>query len=154
MGPVQVSWYERGAERESGRLETSALGDLELPWKWDGGRQVRFRLQKGADVFFSSPVWQGFYVDRPNHPERRHFVVTDRAVYRPGQTVHYKVVAMERDTSGVLSVREGEVTELVLRDVNHRELQRHSLKTNAYGSASGSFVLPQEIGRASCRERE
>src|SRR5690554_25045 len=52
MGPVQVSWYERGAERESGRLETSALGDLELPWKWDGGRQVRFRLQKGADVFF------------------------------------------------------------------------------------------------------
>lgn len=65
---------------------------------------------------------------------------TDRGIYRPGQTVHFKAIATSTD---------GEQTKLQtnfkidfeLRDANGRELSTQSLSTNEFGSVSGEFVL-------------
>ncbi|HTF82320.1 MAG TPA: MG2 domain-containing protein, partial [Cytophagales bacterium] len=68
-------------------------------------------------------------------------ILTDRAIYRPGQTVYYKIIAFSNlnNKAEVLSKLSAAIS---LRDVNQKELVQHSFVTNEYGSAHGSFVLP------------
>ncbi|HEY1044906.1 MAG TPA: MG2 domain-containing protein, partial [Bacteroidia bacterium] len=65
-------------------------------------------------------------------------VYTDRSIYRPGQTVYYKLIAYSDDKKEVLSNKDIEV----LFNGNTGEVYRKTLKTNEYGSFSDSIVLP------------
>ena len=71
------------------------------------------------------------------------FLFTDRALYRPGQTVHFKGIVVENAADGksnrVLSDYASEVT---LLDANGQEVSTMKLKTNAYGSFAGKFTAP------------
>ena len=70
---------------------------------------------------------------------------TDRALYRPGQTIHYKGVCFSADPQGdryqTLSSRSIKV---VLRDANGEEVEMREHHTNRYGSFSGSFTAPRD----------
>lgn len=70
-------------------------------------------------------------------------VYTDRSVYRPGQTLHWKAVsyAGSQDT-GQYEVIGDETLEVSLRDANYEEVERQTVETNDFGSASGSFTIP------------
>ncbi|TPV34196.1 alpha-2-macroglobulin [Paucihalobacter ruber] len=69
------------------------------------------------------------------------FIFTDRSIYRPGQTVHFKaiVIKTENDKSEVVP---NQIVEIILYDTNDDELTTLQLKTNEFGSVSGSFILP------------
>lgn len=62
---------------------------------------------------------------------------TDRAIYRPGQTAYFKGIIL--DYNGTLSNKKATVT---LRDVNSKEVAVLDVRTNEYGSFSGSFAIP------------
>lgn len=68
-------------------------------------------------------------------------ILTDRAIYRPGQTVYYKIIAYSH-LNNKAEVLANMASSIVLRDVNQKEVGTHNFTTNAYGSAHGSFVLP------------
>ncbi len=74
-------------------------------------------------------------------PQRQLTLLTDRALYRPGQTIHVKGVAYVQG-SDTVHVAEGERYELQLLDVNRKEVGKQSVETNAFGSFSAGFVLP------------
>jgi len=88
----------------------------------------------------------GFYASSDKEPETQETVTlfTDRSLYRPGQTVYYKAVLLKTagSTSSVVSNKE---LAFVLRDVNGQEISSQQRKTNAFGSVSGEFVLPQGL---------
>lgn len=68
-------------------------------------------------------------------------LLTDRALYRPGQTVYVKGIAYRART------REAEVLadakyELSLRDASGKELSTQTVKTNGFGSFFAEFALP------------
>ncbi|WP_300599165.1 alpha-2-macroglobulin family protein [Niabella sp.] len=69
---------------------------------------------------------------------------TDRSIYRPGQTVYYKGIAMGHEPkekkSTVLTAFKTTVT---LYDANHQKVTSADLVTNDFGSFSGSFKLPE-----------
>ncbi len=68
---------------------------------------------------------------------------TDRAIYRPGQTLHFKVVVYEGDArEGSFQVRPSRPVQVRLLDANGKETASARLVTNSYGSADGSFVIP------------
>ena len=69
------------------------------------------------------------------------FIFTDRSIYRPGQPLYFKGLAMVKkdDKSSVLADTKLTVS---LMDVNHQEVARQEFKTNDYGSFSGEFILP------------
>ena len=72
------------------------------------------------------------------------FIYTDRSIYRPGQTVHWKVIGYEgnpeRTEFQTLGDRGVTVT---LKDANYQEVSVEGVKTNEFGSASGSFKIPE-----------
>lgn len=66
----------------------------------------------------------------------------DRAIYRPGQTVYYKGVAVHKkqNTTTVVPKTTFKIT---LKDANYKEIKTIDVTTNDFGSFSGEFVLPK-----------
>ena len=68
-------------------------------------------------------------------------LLTDRSLYRPGQTVYVKGIAYSQksDTANVLPNKEYMVT---LLDANNQEVGQKSVRTNEFGSFATDFALP------------
>lgn len=69
-------------------------------------------------------------------------IFTDRAIYRPGQTVYFKVIntRIEKEIESVVSNLKQKIT---LKDANNQEVSFQDFATNEFGSYHGSFVLPK-----------
>jgi len=71
------------------------------------------------------------------------FIYTDRAIYRPEQVVHFKVLAVSvRPRNNRYKVLPQKKLALRVLDPNGEAVAEINLKTNAWGSASGSFKIP------------
>ncbi|NNE34255.1 MAG: hypothetical protein HKN13_03400, partial [Rhodothermales bacterium] len=98
----------------------------------------------------------GLYSNRRNpgnnqYPETRFF--TDRAIYRPGQTIHFKGILLQRDRDEY-SIRARAKTTVAFYDVNGREIGSQELTSNDYGTVAGQFVAPRGVltGRMTIRD--
>ena len=69
------------------------------------------------------------------------FLFTDRSIYRPGQTVYFKGIAM-KTRQGKSDVLVNEKIRVSLFDVNYQKLKTQEYVTNDFGSLSGEFILP------------
>jgi uncharacterized protein YfaS (alpha-2-macroglobulin family) len=69
-------------------------------------------------------------------------IFTDRAIYRPGQTVYFKVIntKIDKETESVASGLQQKIT---LTDANGQEVSNQNFTTNEFGSYHGSFILPK-----------
>ncbi|MFC3158293.1 MG2 domain-containing protein [Chryseobacterium arachidis] len=85
--------------------------------------------------------WDGNY--RNEYPLSQIFL--DRQIYRPGQTVHFKVISTypdyEKKRDGLVVDNEQDIT---LYDANRQVVATQKLKTNSFGSYNGTFVLPKD----------
>ena len=75
----------------------------------------------------------------------RTFFFTDRAIYRPGQTLYFKGILYETDNDSHNAIKPNTKTTVQLMDVNGKEITKQELTTNEYGSFNGSFTLPQGL---------
>ncbi len=66
---------------------------------------------------------------------------TDRAIYRPGQTIYFKGISIRSDGE-TNKIETGYSVTVVLKDVNHQKVAELNLKTNEYGTFSGTFDIP------------
>lgn len=87
---------------------------------------------------------KSFYVYKPyNDDQVRNniYLFTDRAIYRPGQTVYFKGFAIQskKDSSSILPDYSSNVT---FYDVNSQVVEQLNVRTNEFGTFSGSFVIP------------
>jgi hypothetical protein len=70
---------------------------------------------------------------------------TDRAIYRPGQTISYKGISIRYDqNAGKYSAIAGLKITIVFNDPNGQEIARTEQTTNDYGSFSGVFTAPRD----------
>ncbi|MBS9765911.1 MAG: alpha-2-macroglobulin [Flavobacteriaceae bacterium] len=71
---------------------------------------------------------------------------TDRVIYRPNQTVYFKGIIYERDDYDRINVvTNQEFSVHLFRKGYSKKVASLTLKTNEFGSFSGSFVLPKEF---------
>src|SRR5690606_16470703 len=61
------------------------------------------------------------------------FLFTDRSIYRPGQPLYFKGIAI-KTKDGKSEVLPNETIEATLYDVNGQEVKKLTLKTNDFGS--------------------
>lgn len=99
--------------------------------------------ENGKEEHYLYSFW-GSNFERNNKFEliKRMNVLTDRSIYRPGQTVYFKGIAYEEDEKGqrVMSPNSDYTAKLV--GANGDQLSEQKLKSNEFGSISGSFVIP------------
>lgn len=100
------------------------------------------RISKGKDVALPPfHLWQwGPYRHTAERRETMR-LLTDRAIYRPGQTVQLKGIYYSQQEE-CLSTIQGKQVEVILLDANRKEIARQTAVTNPFGSFTASFVLP------------
>ncbi len=108
------------------------------------------RAQAGGDVAVLATENSWSYSSPKDKKVTRVVLLTDRAIYRPGQTVHYKGIYYTADpTEGIYEVRPDAEFTIRLKDANDQDIDSRKERTNAFGSFSGSFVIPE--GRSTGR---
>lgn len=63
----------------------------------------------------------------------------DRSIYRPGQTLYFKAILIDKQSK----VLPNQACMVKLYNVNNEEVARKEIITNEFGSVSGEFILPQ-----------
>lgn len=83
--------------------------------------------------------------DSKGDTQRNHSVTlfTDRAIYRPGQTVHVSGIAYSQEGDRTW-VEAEHIVELSLRNANYRVIATQNVLTNALGSFDADFELPKD----------
>lgn len=128
-------------EKEVNRVTTDSEGKVLLPWK----KEYRFMLaRKGADTAMPKhSIYGGTYgyYNQGREMAEHLTLLTDRSLYRPGQTVYIKGVAYEQkeDSAHVLENKSYTVT---LLDANQQEVGKRTVRTNDFGSFTTDFTLP------------
>jgi uncharacterized protein YfaS (alpha-2-macroglobulin family) len=87
----------------------------------------------------------GDYGPQDPRPAAQTVFFTDRAIYRPGQTIQYKGICLWVDQAkDNYEVLKGEQVTVVFKDVNGKEVARQAQRANDYGSFAGSFTAPRD----------
>ncbi len=135
-----------GKKDDSMAVIKKGVSDSDGFFFFQNPKKGRFRyyaveLQRGDDVFrsFFQP---SFYKSRVREFDRTTFF-TDRSIYRPGQSVHFKAILMHFDRKGVGRIKKGALSKVRLYDANRKEVGSLNLKSNKFGSISGSFSIPE-----------
>lgn len=145
-----VREYDPGIRQQVEKMRheftTDAEGRFVVPPPPGRPRSHIFRvdLQKGKDRLFMEETYSlypGYRRKEKPRSQHRTFFFTDRAIYRPGQTVYFKGIIIESEGENRRIVP-GHNTTVQLLDANHQKVGELSLTTNEYGTFSGSFILP------------
>ena len=92
--------------------------------------------------------WGRYHDDPKVNISEKAYTFTDRSIYRPGQTVYFKTILVETTSVENFILQQktdnGQNFTVELYDANHQKVAEQQLTSNEYGSASGSFVLPNQ----------
>ena len=100
-------------------------------------------LRKDDDALLSKSA---FYLRKPYQNDREQYsttLFTDRAIYRPGQTVYFQGITTRRQGED-LSLVSNYNEKISFKDANWQEISSADFTTDEYGSFSGSFVIPTD----------
>ena len=143
-------WYEHYdyKDREyvikkGASFKTDEKGFLNVNYSNIENKQFFVEFINGDDHYFNS---NSYYTYRPNENNQTNvtsFIYTDRAIYRPGQTVYFKSIVLESSNGKNHKLKTNFPVTVTFYDVNYQIISSLSLVTNEYGTVSGSFTAPQ-----------
>ena len=132
--------YDKDKWKKSGpSMKTGSDGYLVPPLVNVRDFEIEFSLKK--DRLRTGRLYHYHYRPRPDRPHTRTFFFTDRQIYRPGQTVHFKAIVL-RQQGEKHEIQTQKPIDVRLFDANRQEVTKLSLRTNEFGTVSGSFVAP------------
>ena len=130
-----------------GNYETDKNGNFEIPQPKERKYETYFLdITYGKDhLALNDEVYNYYrYYDETadeEDAEVKVFFFTDRSIYRPGQTVYFKGIALTKTKSGN-SIATNYKTNIFLEDANSDDIDSLAVTTNEFGSFSGKFQLP------------
>ena len=137
------AWDWNGAVTTGGKARTDRNGQFSV----DGlvnHNNLLYVSHAGQELATASNLYAFANNYRPI-PQKQVVFFTDRSLYRPGQTIYFKGIAIlvdqEADNYKVLP---NEKVNVVFSDVNGKEIARQTVGTNDYGSFSGNFTAPRD----------
>ncbi len=141
-------WNNRTNEYEyvrGGQSRTDEDGRVHLPRTDDRPQRInRITLVQGTDTLQSDSYYQtGRHTRNPDSVRTHTFFFTDRAIYRPGQTIHFKGIIVDQHIiANKNEVRANEKSKVTLYDANRQAVAEIDVVTNEYGSFAGKFIAP------------
>jgi TonB-dependent SusC/RagA subfamily outer membrane receptor len=104
-------------------------------------------LTTANDTILIDKNYLAYSADYSGNDEEKNFkgkieFYLDRAIYRPGQTVYYKGIAIQKKKNKS-SVVPNTCFKITVQDPNYNNFKEFEVTTNEFGSFSGEFVLPK-----------
>ena len=148
---VTVELYRREWDYKAREYKTIILttvksdknGRVVLDGKVKGDNSFCINLRKDDDNLLSERYFRlnERYKDNSEIYETKLF--TDRAIYRPGQTVYFQGIVTRKQGEDV-SLASNFSERISFRDANWQEISSAKFTTDEYGSFSGSYVIPTD----------
>ncbi|MEX0702968.1 MAG: MG2 domain-containing protein, partial [Planctomycetales bacterium] len=118
-------------------------------------RQSHLILAKhGGQQLATANDYYAHSYDQTPRPSEQTIFFTDRALYRPGQTIRFKGLAIRVDhANDDYSILKNRKMAVAFHDPNGERIERIELATNDFGSFQGSFTAPRDrlMGRMTIR---
>ncbi|MGO9642920.1 MAG: alpha-2-macroglobulin family protein [Candidatus Acidiferrales bacterium] len=126
-------------KKETAHLTSDANGLASAPLPQGQYTDVRVIGVHGDDVAVLSPETYNL-IGNPGD-DWVGYIYTDRPVYRPGDTAHYKVIVRQR-SGEALAVPAGREVQLQIQDPDGKVVQQTKVALSAMGTAQGDFPVP------------
>lgn len=141
----EYNYQKRKYDDKAGSVfYTDEKGFVQLP-KTSNNNQSQFYLKFTGknDSFYTDQYFYNYNYSNDNERAviQTHFF-TDRAIYRPGQTIYFKGIVTESKGREV-NIKTGYRTKVTILDANWQEVASVDVITNEYGSFAGNFTAPQ-----------
>ncbi len=105
----------------------------------------------GNETTFSE--YSSYYDPNNKQTAPSAYIFTDRKIYRPGQTIYYKVILYKGNGSEA-NVTPNQKTTIELLDINRKSIAKQELTTNEFGSVHGHFDIPTGLANGMFTIRE
>ena len=139
--------YLDGKKLSNSKVLTDKNGVFKLPVTDKKEFYRNFLIHQPKTNSFQAMDVHGNYDDNQNNKrpnEQKAQIFLDRKIYRPGQTVYFKVITTGfNGESQKVKTLEKLALNISLEDANNDEVQSLKLVTNEFGSVNGSFLLPK-----------
>ncbi len=149
MKGVKAVFWERKYNNQERRYDKKKLG--ELVSDKDGFVRTTFGERKQFSVVFSKgkdhlsldDYYNNYEPYRQESNNQAVHFFTDRGIYRPGQQIFFKGLAIETFNQDKPKILTNKKIKVSLLDVNGQEVSSLFLRTNEYGTIHGEFALPE-----------
>ncbi len=109
----------------------------------DERNSVVVKLTKGKDILFLDDSFYAYQYRTDPQPYHSVFLFTDRAIYRPGQKIHFKGYVVNFDKNRMPSIQQSGQLTVAFNDANGQEVAKQKFTPNTYGTFSGEFIAPE-----------
>lgn len=150
IGKVNITIYKRQYDnrsrsykvKEAGKLTSDKYGyaKIESISKNNFGTYL-FMFEKDGNRLFSENYINFYLQKRNDKPKVITYLFTDRAVYRPGQTIYFKGIVVE-ELGDEVKLLTDYTTNLELFNASRKKIHATSFTTDQNGSFNGEFVIP------------
>ena len=124
--------------------QTDANGILSLPFEIHPNKSNSYSIWPRADKADSTALTRNYIYFHFTAPEPfKLYAETDRAIYRPGQTVQIAAYGFQEAGRGFKTMPAHTPLQLTVRDANYEKILVQTLSLNDYGTAQTQVVLPQ-----------
>ncbi len=140
---IQITYYKNYRDNTNNKnYTTNALGEIELIKGSNTWSNIHIEASCSDEKAFFGDYYLNRKYERNTYKEHyKGFIFTDRSIYRPGQIVYFKGIAIKIE-DGKSEVIPNELFYLELYDTNNDLISELELKSNEFGSVSGEFILP------------
>ena len=116
-------------------------------------RNFQVIASKGADRLHLKDSYSSYRRGSTRTPHKQTIFFTDRAIYRPGQNIHFKALLIEKNEKGIPAILPNTDLTITFLDVNGQEQDKVKLRSNEYGTVNGIFKAPKGmlLGQMSIR---
>ena len=138
---VRIREYPGLANEKKHHLTTDAKG--QCFFKGDGRRA---EILAYTDTDQACPEQSQYdryaYNDSGRRESRETVVYADRAIYRPGQTVHASAIVYDVYNGYEHKAVKNSSVNMILRDANNKVIKEQRVTTDQYGVCTADFTLP------------
>mgnify|MGYP003664058305 CR=1 FL=1 len=127
---------------KSENFTTDSQGKFSIKKNKDSRSSIYITIKKDKEIaYFGDYYINRNYTQNTATVNNTCFLFTDRSIYRPGQPVYFKGIAVQQENEKS-SLLKKTIAQVELHDVNGQEIGTQELVTNEFGSFSGEFILP------------
>ncbi|MDL2221820.1 alpha-2-macroglobulin [Parabacteroides sp. OttesenSCG-928-N08] len=143
-GRVELYEMKQNQPEHQGSYTTDKNGLAVLPMKESHSFYYTISLGDDKASIGGQSYWYYSWNDDEEEEEDEPAVtlLTDRAIYRPGQTIYFKGIAFYTKKTGRRVAKKHTFT-VELYDENGTEIGSQEMRTNEFGSFNGEFTLPK-----------
>lgn len=139
---VHLVMYDWKKRHRVFRTEKSKVDGVVNFAKVPQGNHYFLLAQRGAEIAVDPTALRVVSAKEQNE-QMRTLLFTDRSIFRPSQTIHWKLVAYKgKFDTGRYATAPATAVQVMLVDPNRQAVSTLQVQTNEFGTASGEFVIP------------